>query len=261
MPGHGSVPLQYLDQVVEIFDPEAGLMLPERLAALVTLDLLTGRQTEEDAGVRWRRVLATLLRDGGASRLRTLVLADWTDHAIDGCDIDFESGAAGPLMLQRGRRLAGLERLYIGPFPAQPGHGYCMGIGAVLTGLPALQRLELCGQRGWDLLPPAGHARLGELIVDVEEHDDDTLAVLLAAPWPALTRLELRAWPDLVEALLEGSFGQALGGGQFPRLERLTLRGLGEAARSAVGKVAAQEAVAAARALAVPGRLVVALAD
>jgi len=255
------VPLQYLDQVVEIFDPEAGLMLPERLAALVTLDLLTGRQVEDDAGERWRRVLATLLRDEGASRLRTLVLADWSDHAIDGCDIDFESGAAAPLMRLRGRRLAGLERLYIGPFPPRPDHGYCMGIGAVLSGLPALQRLELCGQQGWDLLPPAGHARLGELIVDVEEHDDDVMRVLLTAPFPALTRLELRGWSDLVEALIDGSFAEAVASGQLPRLERLTLRGLGEAARRAVGAAAAPEAVAAARALAVPGRLVVALVD
>jgi hypothetical protein len=222
------VPLHYFDQVVEIFDPETGLMLPERLAALVTLDQLVGGSFDEDPGARWRKTLATLLRDRGAPRLRTLILADWTDHAPDPCDIDFESGEATPLLRRHGGRLAALERLHIGRFPARSDHGFCMGIGAALTGLRALQRLELCGQRGWDLLPPAGHPQLCELIVDVEEHDDDVLAVLLTAPFPALTRLELRCGPDVVEALVDGSFAAAVAGGQFPRLERLTLRGPGE---------------------------------
>lgn len=187
-----------------------------------------GCGASEDPGARWRRTLAALLRDRKAPRLRSLILAHWTEHAPDPCDIDFESGAAGPLLRRHGGRLVALERLFIRPFPVRSDDGYCMGVGPALANLPALQRLEMCGQRGWDLLPPAGHARLGALLVNVEEHDDDVLAVLLTAPFPALTVLEPRCCPEVMEALRDGPFVAALASGQFPRLKRLTLSGLGE---------------------------------
>ncbi len=219
--------LRYLDQVVEVFDPDVGLMLPEQLAARVSLDHLSSGHDLDDPGAWWRRSLAALLRDPAAPRLRTLILADWTEQAPDPCDVDYEAGDPAPLLRRHGARLTALERLYIGPWPARtPDDGTCQGIGPALNQLSALRRLHLVGEAGWLLLPSTGHPSLRELIVHVAQPDDsdELLAALLTAPFPALTDLDLWCGEDLTDALADGSFAAGLG--RLTQLRRLTLRGL-----------------------------------
>jgi hypothetical protein len=219
--------LRYLDQVLERYDPDLGLLLPEQLAACVSLELYPDGRVIDDAGAAWSRLLAALLRDPGAPRLRTLILADWSAHASDPWDVAYESGDPAPLLRRHARRLAALERLYIGGFPDGRG-SVCQGIGAALAGLTALTRLELVGERGWELLASAGHPRLRELIVRVAEPDDEPLAVLLAGTYPQLGSLELACSEELVELAAEGSLLAGLA--ELPTLRRLALRGLDDPA-------------------------------
>lgn len=183
---------------------------------------------DEDPGGVWRGRLAALLREREAPRLRTLILHDWTAHALDPWDVPFEDGDPLPLLRRHGARLARLERLHVGTLPPglPPAEGRCQGVGPALAGMPALRRLHLVGAEGWELLPPAGHPGLQELVMHVGEVGDDPLAVLLAAPFPALERLDLWIGAELLAEA--GALAEALGERRFSRLETLALRGLAE---------------------------------
>lgn len=218
------------DQIVDCYDPALGLTLPEQIAWAVAVVRRPddGGADEEDAGATWLRLLTALLRDPAAPRLRTLILADWTEHAFDPWDVPFEDGDPLPLMKRHAGRLAGLERLHIGAFPGElpPARGVCLGVGPALAKLPALQRLDLHGARGWALVPAAGHPRLRTLVMHVGEADDDPLAALSAAPFPALERLDLWLGPGVAEDLDEAAFAAALARDRLPGLQDLSLRGL-----------------------------------
>ncbi|PCC73950.1 hypothetical protein SAMN02745121_06130 [Nannocystis exedens] len=218
------------DQVVDCYDPALALTLPEQIAWAVSVVRRPddGGDDDEDAGAAWLRLLTALLRDPGAARLRTLILDDWTEHALDPCDVAYEDGDPLPLMKRHAHRLARLERLHIGPCPAElpPARGVCQGIGPALAKLPALQRLDLHGAQGWELVPTAGHPRLRTLVMHVAEAADDPLAALVAAPFPALARLDVWLGPEVAEEHEEEAFGAALASGRFPGLRELGLRGL-----------------------------------
>lgn len=218
------------DQVVDGYDPAHGLSLPDRIAWAVSV---AGRgdagEDVEDVGARWSGLLQSLLRDPAAPRLRTLILDDWSGQA-DLYDTPYEEGDPLPLMTRHAGRLVGLERLYIGPFPAAlpPTEGVCQGVGPALTKLPALTRLDLHGASGWALIPAKGHPRLRTLVMHVGELGDDSLANLIAAPFPALERVDLWLGP---EALAEDAgeaeeLAAALSSAKLPGLRELALRGL-----------------------------------
>ncbi len=218
--------LRYRDQVIEYYDPDVGLMLPEQLAACVSL---TGPEgSVDDAGAVWLRKLTTLLRDPGAPRLRTLILADWTRWSIDPYDVPYEEGDPAPLLRKHAGRLAALERLYVGGFPARLHQDVCQGIGPELGRLPALTRLEMIAEQGWNLLAPAGHPRLRELVVRVREPDDEPLATLIAGAYPSLANLELVCSDELRELAEDGSLLAGLA--ELPALRWLALRELDAAA-------------------------------
>jgi hypothetical protein len=193
----------------------------------VSLAAVPSRDPDGDAGAEWRRLLAALLREREAPRLRTLLLHDWTEHAFDPCDIAYEDGDPNPLLRRHAGRLARLERLFVGavPFGPPPDHGVCQGVAPALAGLPALVHLHLAGERGWDLVPAAGHPGLRSLLLHVDEPDDEPIATLLAAPFPALAELDLWLCPEAREAAADGSLAAGLAD-EFPALQRLALRGL-----------------------------------
>ncbi|MFZ6179156.1 hypothetical protein [Nannocystis pusilla] len=217
------------DQIVDCYDPALGLTLPEKIAWMVSVVRRPddGGDGEDDAGATWLRLLTALLRDPGAPRLRTLILADWTEYALDPWDVAFEEGDPLPLMKRHAGRLAGLERLHIGAFPGElpPARGVCQGIGPALAKLPALLRLDLHGEQGWELVPKAGHPRLRTLVMHVGEAADDPLEALIAAPFPALERLDLWLGSGVAEALDEAEFAAALASERLPALRDLSLRG------------------------------------
>lgn len=220
--------LRYLDQVVDHYDPELGLALPEQLAYLVSLDHLPPGQWTDQPEAAWRTRLGALLRDRSAPRLRTLILHDCSEHTIDGCDIPFEDSDPAPLLRRHPGRLARLERLHIGVFPPAlpPAGGYCQGLGAALAGLPALRHLHLLGERGWELVPPAGHPGLRALLLHIAEPDDDLPAALAGAAFPALARLDLWAGDAVLADADLDALTDALASPRFAELSELALRGL-----------------------------------
>ncbi|WAS90778.1 hypothetical protein [Nannocystis punicea] len=222
--------LRVLDgQVVDCYDPAIGLTLPEQIAWAVSVVRRPDDGGEDDdAGASWLRLLTALLRDPGAPRLRTLILDDWSEHALDPWDVTFEDGDPLPLMKRHAGRLARLERLHVGAFPAElpPARGVCQGIGPALAKLPALVRLDLHGERGWELVPAKGHAGLRALVMHVAEPDDGPLADLVEAAFPGLERLDLWLGPAVLESHDDDELGAALASGRFPRLRELGLRGL-----------------------------------
>jgi hypothetical protein len=220
--------LRYLDQVVDCYDPEIGLTLPEQIAWLVSVAQLPPGDWADEPEATWLRLFAALLRERGAPRVRALILHDCSEYTVDGCDIPFEDCDPLPLLRRHAGRLAGLERLHVGVFPAElpPTSGFCQGVGPALAGLPALQWLHLVGERGWELLPPGGHPGLRTLLMHVTEPDDDPLAVLVEARFPALERLDLWLGPAVVDGRDEGALGAALASERFAGLRELALRGL-----------------------------------
>lgn len=227
MSGAGRWP-RYLDQIVDVYDPEAGLRLPETIAWAVSLELCPPRHDPDEPGAGWLALLAALLRDPAASRLRTLLLVDWSEHAIDGCDIPFEDGDPAPLLRRHGGRLRALERLHVGELAgdrAGAPRGFCQGVAPALAKIPTLRRLELRGERGWELVPRAGHPGLEELVIHVGEADDDPIEALCEGSFPALTSLDLWLGGDLGEALGDHDLAAALAGPGLPALTRCTLRG------------------------------------
>jgi len=220
--------LRYLDQVVDCYDPEIGLTLPEQLAWLVSVAQLPAGDWADEPEATWLRLLAALVRDRGAPRVRTLILHDCSEFTIDGCDIPFEDSDPLPLLRRHAGRLARLERLHVGVFPAElpPTRGFCQGVGPALVSLPALVWLHLVGERGWELLPARGHPGLRTLLMHVAEPDDEPLAALVQAPFPALGRLDVWLGPAVVDGRDEGALGEALASERFKSLRELALRGL-----------------------------------
>lgn len=218
--------IRYLDQIVESYDPAFGLGLPERLAYVVSLAEVDPAARAEEPEATWRARFTALLRDPQAPRLRTLILHDCSEYTIDSLDIPFdECDPIRPLRRHAGR-LARLERLYVGVFPPAlpPESGFCQGVGPALSGLPALEHLHLVGERGWDLLPEAGHPRLRSLQMHVVEADDDPLLALEKAVFPALERLDLWAGSSLLGDAEPAGVVEALA--RMPALRELALRGL-----------------------------------
>lgn len=218
--------IHYLDQIVDDYDPSLGLALPEQLACRISLDALSAGPWVDEPEATWRAQLGALLRDPMAPRLRTLILHDCSEHTIDGCDIPFDDSDPLPLLRRYGSRLARLERLYVGVFPPElpPPGGFCQGVGPALSGLPALVHLHLVGERGWDLVPAAGHPRLRTISMHVVEPDDAPLAVLERAAFPALEVFDL--WAG--EAMLADADPAALvdAVARMAALRELALRGL-----------------------------------
>ncbi|MCA9582196.1 MAG: hypothetical protein KC416_10415 [Myxococcales bacterium] len=178
------------------------------------------------------RTSAALLRERAVGRLRSLFLIDWSEFALDPCDIAFEDGDPLRVFAHHAGRLRALERLQIGLFPGDRGPlwGFCQGVGPALPEIPTLRRLHLCGERGWELLPKAGHPRLEALVLHVAEPDDEPLDALEEGSFPALRSVDLWAGAVLGEMLCERSFDAVLAGSGLPALTSLCLRGIDDAA-------------------------------